>query len=222
MPNNVFTAIGSWDTPVLNPGWTVQNALTGSNQNLCKSIGAPNSFSDMYYSNFLAQSSQTEDLAAAAVAATAGTAYGTKLYVLEEISTTYGVVYTGHVATTPTHGWLYLLDATGALWAATADQGSGGIWTATAGLQQGAWAGGPISIPPGQYYLVALMLGGTALTLYGQTASALNNMNLSAVAGSGAFRFATFGTGLAATLSTPVTMTGIVADSTLQLFGALL
>jgi hypothetical protein len=36
---NVFTATGAFDTPVLNPGWTVQTAANGSNQSLTKNAG---------------------------------------------------------------------------------------------------------------------------------------------------------------------------------------
>jgi hypothetical protein len=37
--SQVFTATGAFDTPVLNPGWTVQNAATGSNQSLTSNAG---------------------------------------------------------------------------------------------------------------------------------------------------------------------------------------
>lgn len=234
MSNQVFSQ-PAMNTPVLSPGWTVQNAATGSNQNLTANLGAASGESvgsPVATNNFLAQSLQLEDVSVSAPAVMpSGTLVGAKVIVNDDIESFNGTVYVGAAgsAYTTTHGWLVLVDANGDILAQTADLTTA-FGTASVGVFTKPWAS-PVNLTGGQYYVAAVLVGSgtTAPKLAGAYApSALLNLNLAAVAGGpgsatpgGSFRFADLATGISTALPSSVTMTSITADNTIQLFAAL-
>jgi len=224
------------DTPVLTPGWTVQTASTGSNQNLTAVSPSAASLNALTLNGFLAQSIQTEDLTAAGVAMASGTLYGAKVTVEDMLVSTKGAVYIGTAGSvyTTTHGWLVLVDCNGNIVAQTADLTST-VGSASAGLLSASWAS-PATLNGGQYYVGAVQVGSgtTAPKLAGAAnPSAVNNMNLtipnaSATLATGLDRFVTLATGLTTALpATPLAnwgtnSTSVAADVTVQMFAALL
>ena len=201
------------DPTYTTPGWTTQ-----ANGNEAVTAGAGTAAAAVDPNGFAVRAFSPDILAIAGVTATAGTAWGTKVVAGGAFNTSKAGLYINTVATTPTHGWVYLLDASGNLKAVTADMTSS-AFTAGTGYQTFNWTSAA-ALPAGVYYVVALMVGGTALKLGGLASPGAGaNINTSAAAGN--LRFATFGTGLSATLVTPFTMTSMVADSTMQLWAAL-
>lgn len=231
----VFSQV-AMDTPALTPGWTVQSAASGSNQNLTGVSPTSGSIGTITLNNFLAQSLQTEDLGAAGVALVSGTLYGAKVTIEDPVVTAKGAVYVGTAgsAYTTTHGWLVLLDTNGNILAQTADLTTA-FGTATAGLFAKPWAS-PVALSGGQYFVAAVQVGSgtTAPALSGAvTPNAFNNMNLSvpnasATLATGLDRFVTLATGITTALpSTPLAnwgtnSTAVAADNTVQMFAALL
>lgn len=201
------------DPTYTTPGWV--NQING---NEGVTAGAGTAAVAANPNGFAVQAFSPDIMAIAGVLATAGTAWGTKLVAGGAFSTSKAGLYVNTIASSPTHGWVYLLDANGNLKASTADMTTTAFTSGTAYQTfnwQSSFAGSA-----GVYYVVALMVGGTALKFGGlATPGAGANINTSAAAGN--LRFATFGTSLTATLTTPFTMTNQVADSTMQLWAAL-
>lgn len=201
------------DPTYTTPGWTSQ---ANGNENVTAGAGTAAAAADP--NGFQVRAFSPDIMAIAGVTATAGTAWGTKLVANGAFNTSKAGLYINTIATTPTHGWVYLLDASGNLKASTADMTSSAFTSGT-GYQTFNWQT-PFAGAAGTYYVVALMVGGTALKL-GGLASPGAGANINTLAANGNLRFATFGTGLSATLTTPFTMTNMVADSTMQLWAAL-
>jgi hypothetical protein len=231
----VFSTI-AMNTPALSPGWTAQSAATGVNQNLVGVSPTAGSFNAITLNNFLAQSLQTEDLAAAGVALVSGTLYGAKLTVPQELSTTKGAVYVATNATgTISHGWLVIVDTNGNVVAQTADLAANAIKVTTApALFSAPWTA-PVTLSGGQYYVGAVQVSTATPSLLAGSVSpnAINNMgltvpNASAVLATGLDRFAVLTTGLTTALpATPLANWGtnsttVTADNTIQIFAALL
>lgn len=200
------------DPTYTTPGWTNQ---ANGNENVTAGSGTASATADP--NGFAVRSFSPELIAAAGVTATAGTAWGAKMVAGGAFNTSKAGLYINTIASSPTHGWVYLLDGLGNLKAATADMTTTAFTSGTA-YQTFNWTSA-VSLPAGAYYLIALMVGGTALKFGGLAAPGANsNINTSAAAGN--LKFATFGTALSATLVTPFTMTSMVADTTMQLWGA--
>jgi hypothetical protein len=202
------------DPTYTTPGWTFQ---ANGSENV--TAGAGTAPAGVNLNGLLAHSFPPENTEFTGTLNTAGTAYAAKVYLPGAAATSKGALNVTVVATTPTHGWVALYDASGNQKAITADLGSSAF--ASTGFQTFTWATA-LTVPAGFYYVAVLMVGGSAMKLGGTvTKNAFANANLSAVAGNLGYRFATWGTSLTA-LPAPNVMTSASADSTVQMWAGVL
>lgn len=159
-PNPAYGAGLPW-------AWTVQNALSagngGGNQSLVNGGSAPVNgmgFSSPSRNGLSAWSFDPLMAVAGATALVTGQQYATQFYWPGgQMSKLW--VYANSAATTTTHGWLAVYDASGTQWAATADQTTSAF--KTTGAVSVAVASAPVPVPSGWYYgyMAAVFSAGT-------------------------------------------------------------